>query len=288
MKNLTKIAAFVFISAFLFSACEKEGQYLPKKKITRIEYSTTTSSKDGKDISTLSEVQDWVWNGKLLQTITYKDGSGNQTGKLGIVYDSKKRISQLQYSTSSYTEIYNFFYDGKELKKIVVGDDEYTFTRTDGNIVEINVGTALSSEKNDAGTSFNPLQFVLPAEVANVIKASAAKGASVYKLTWDGKNISHCQAVSNGVVAAKYSWKYDEYINPFRGLFGYSSLTDMSELYSANNVVESVTEIPTLSYQSSQQYSYEYDGKFPVKQVWVTSSTFGLLETTHTNTFFYN
>ena len=77
MKNLTKIAVFVFISAFLFSACEKEGQYLPKKKITRIEYSTTTSSKDGKDISTLSEVQDWVWNGKLLQNITYKDGSGN-------------------------------------------------------------------------------------------------------------------------------------------------------------------------------------------------------------------
>ena len=62
MKNLTKIIVCFIIGAFLFSACQKEGQYLPKKKIAKIEH-ITTSSMWGITTTAVSDYKEWERTG---------------------------------------------------------------------------------------------------------------------------------------------------------------------------------------------------------------------------------
>lgn len=290
MKNLTKIIVFVFISAFLFSSCHKEGQYLPKKKITRLEHSTTYSNALG-ELTTLNDIEDWTWNGKLLSKITYRNGNGDALATASFIYDKSKRVSQLHYeSASGLTQDYLFLYDGKNLTQIdMIGNDDeesvYTFTRVDGNVVEITLNTDESKTFDEM--VFNPLRFVLPLEVVDVITTSATKGGtSVYKLTWDGKNVISCEILSNGVLAETNTWKYDENVNPFKGLFGTESLYGFDDLYSANNVVEETFTVPLLNTTVTKNFTYEYDGKWPVKQMWITKGLTGS-ESHHLRTFYY-
>ena len=291
MKNLTKIAVCFIIGAFLFSACQKEGQYLPKKKIAKIEH-VTTSSLWGITTTTM-DYQEWEWTGKLLSKITLRDGDGKEAGSIVPQYDKKKRVMSLHCLTGSDVDDYDFTYDGKDLMKITHTSSDkdmavYTFVKEDKNVVEITV-TGYSKSNDMAGV--NPLQLVLPNEIAEVIKPSDEKATVVYKLAWDGKNVASMEEYISGVLYANYNWTYDNAINPLKGLLcnGYGSLNGFEELYSANNVVESqtVTHLTFSDVEQHVKYSYEYEDDYPVKKTWSTVASTGL-EVVHTYNYLYN
>ena len=292
MKNLTKIAVCFIIGAFLLSACQKEGQYLPKKKISKIE-NITTSTMWGITTTAVTDYQEWEWTGKLLSKITLRDGDGDIEGAIVPQYDNKKRVSSLHCVSGSDIDDYNFAYEGKNLMKITHTSNDkdmavYTFVKDGKNVVEITV-TGYSKSRDIAG--INPLQLVLPNEIAEVIKPSEEKATIVYKLVWDGKNVASMEELHNGVLYANYNWTYDNAINPLKGLFsnGYGSLNGFEELYSANNVVEfrSITHLTFSDIEQHNKYSYEYDGDYPVKKTWESTASTGL-EVVHTQNYLYN
>lgn len=293
MKNLAKIIVFVFISASLLMSCQKDGQYLPKKKIAKIEH-VTSSTIFGVTTTAVTSYQEWEWSGKLLTKITLRSGDGDVNGFIVPQYDSKKRVTSLHCVSGSDIDDFNFTYDGKNLMKIThYSSDkdvaEYTFTKDGKNVVEITVNSYTSKDYEIA--AINPLQFVLPNEIAEVIKPSAEKATVVYKLVWDGKNLASMEEQRNGVLVANYDWNYDDFINPLKGLFsnGNGSLNGFEVLYSANNVVEShsVTHLAISDVESHNKYDYMYEDDYPVKKTWVSTSTTGL-EVTHTQSFLYN
>ena len=293
MKNLVKVTTCLVIAVFLFSSCHKEGQYLPKKKISKIEH-ITTSTLWGITTTAVSGYQEWEWSGKLLTRITLRNGDGVVNGSIVPQYDNKKRVQSLHCVSGTEVHDYNFTYDGKNLMKIThyssaKDASEYTFTKDGKNVVEITVTSLSSKSCDDAG--INPLQFVLPTEIAEVIKPSAEKGTTIYKLVWDGQNVTGMEEVRNGVVYANYSWTYDNGLNPLKGLFsnGYGSLNGFEELYSDNNIVEasSVTHLSFADIEQSEQYSYEYDNNYPVRKTWETLSSTGL-DVVHTQNYLYN
>ena len=292
MKNLPKIAVCFIIGAFLFSACHKEGQYLPKKKIAKIEHVMTTSMW-GITTTAVTDCQEWEWSGKLLSKITLRDGDGDIDGVIVPQYDKKKRVSSLHCVSGSDIDDYNFTYEGKNLMKITHTSSDkdvavYTFVREDKNVVEI---TVTGYSKSNGIAVVNPLQLVLPDEVAEVIKPSDEKATAVYKLVWDGGNLVSMEQFVNGVLNKNYKWTYDNAINPLKGLFsnGYGSLNGFEELYSANNVVESQTVTHSALYdvEIGLEYSYEYENDYPVKKTWSAVASTGL-EVVHTYNYLYN
>lgn len=293
MKNLVKTLLLVAVCALLFSSCEKEGQYLPKKKVSRITY-VTSSTLWGITTTAVTGYQDWEWSGKLLTQITLRNGDGDMEGTIVPQYDSKKRVTALHCVLDTEIEDYKFTYDGKNLMKITCYSNdkdavtEYTFRKEDKNVVEITVQGYAS--KALEGTGINPLQFVLPNEIAERIKPSDEKATIIYKLTWNGNNISSMEELRSGVTYANYNWAYDNGINPFKGLFCNvdGSLNGFEELYSANNVVEShsVAHLSFADMEEHFKYEYEYEDNYPVKKTLGTTSSTGL-EVVHTMSYLY-
>lgn len=293
MKNLVKTLLLVAVCALLFSSCEKEGQYLPKKKVSRITH-VTSSTIWGITTTSVTGYQDWEWDGKLLSKITLRNGDGDMEGTVVPQYDSKKRVTALHCVSGSDIDDYKFTYEGKNLMKITrYSNDkdavtEYTFRKEDKNVVEITV-QGYAAKALD-GTGINPLQFVLPSEVAELIKPADEKATTIYKLTWDGKNLASMEEIRSGVTYANYNWAYDNGINPLKGLFsnGNGSLNGFEELYSANNVVEqrSVTHLTFADLEEHFKYEYEYEDNYPVKKTWQTTSSTGL-EVVHSISYLY-
>lgn len=255
---------------FVFTSCQKEGQYLPKKKITRIERTT----------GFFPEIEEWEWNGKLLSKITTSIDSGDVISIISFKYDSKNRVESMLYDGITMATHYQFIYDGNQLVKIVrqedgsESQDAYTFKREGKQVVEVTVAPVESK----ALAEVNVLRYILPYEVAEQIKPSDTKSVMTYKLTWDGKNIRHMDAYTNDVLGMEYDWNYDNKINPFCGLFTNQSLRYYSNLYSTNNatgVIMKVVNIPGFESTSTSTYEYEYDGKYPVKCTKKTTSTLG-------------
>ena len=293
MKNLVKTLLLVAVCALLFSSCEKEGQYLPKKKVSKITY-VTSSTLWGITTTAVTGYQDWEWSDKLLTQITLRNGDGDMVGTIVPQYDSKKRVTALHCVLDTEIEDYKFTYDGKNLMKITCYSNdkdavtEYTFRKEDKNVVEITVQGYAS--KALEGTGINPLQFVLPNEIAERIKPSDEKATTIYKLTWNGNNISSMEELRSGVTYANYNWAYDNGINPFKGLFSNAdgSLNGFEELYSANNVVEShsVAHLTFADMEEHFKYEYEYEDNYPVKKTWGTTSSTGFAEV-HTMSYLY-
>ncbi|MCR4965961.1 MAG: hypothetical protein K6A41_09940 [Bacteroidales bacterium] len=280
MKKTFCLLAVLVVGALVFSSCQKEGQYLPKQKISRIEYQAYYSSDLG-SVSVTNEVQDWEWTDKLLSKITYRYANGTTFGYLIPEYDSKKRIEKIHGVLDDDAFYYTFTYDGKYLTRIQAFEDgaletDYVFVKNDGKTVEI---TVTEWDKKDAESkSINPLQFVFTPEVAECIKPTDEKGTVVYKLTWDGNNISNITAVkANGDEMSVQKFQYDDCINPFKGFLSNEAMSAMSDLYSENNVVLSnhVLHMTLGDITTNLSYAYEYDGKYPVKKTWSTQSALG-------------
>lgn len=284
MKNSFRFLAAAIAVMLLFTACNKEGKYTPKKKISRIESSVTNSLG-----TSITEIEEWEWDGDLLSKITYKFGNGEIYSTTKFQYGSDKRVESIDVATDSHTTKYEFVYEGKDLVKITLknNDDEdvdvYTFRKENGKVVEISLTEAASKSSAD----INILKYILPYDVAECIKPSNSKANNTYKLIWDGKNVARIESYSGGVLVMESNWTYDDKINPLAGLYSDNSIYSKEEIYSANNVLTSYMTVQVMGIENTvyHAFAYEYDGKYPVERTW-KSEDLGMV-TGHKQTIHY-
>ncbi len=253
---------------------------MPKKKISKI-IDTYTTSVAGVS-STTGQTQIWRWGGDVLSYIEYFDHDGNVLTTLVLGYDKDNRIDGIVSSSSN--ESFAYTYSGKYLDKVEYSVNEklictYTFVRKNKNIVEVNCTTA---SKSDVAMVANPFVLFMPEKVAaELAKAPTTKGTSTIKLTWDGKNVVEA-VMNNGEQTHSFKWKYDNKINPFEDFMRFGVYT-YSEMFSQNNMVEEIESIDNNS--KTTTYTYEYNGKYPVKRTHTESQ--GELTRTVTRTIAY-
>lgn len=263
-----------------FASCKKEGQYMPKKKITQI-VDTYATSAEGVS-NTTAQQQIWKWGGDILSYIEYYDYNGNLLTTLVFGYDKDNRIDEIISSTSN--ESFKYTYSGKYLDKVEYSRNEnlictYTFVRKNKNIIEVNCAT---TSKSDVAMVANPFVFFMPEKVATELaKAPTAKGSSTIKLTWDGKNVVEA-TMNEGEQVHSFKWKYDNKINPFESFLRFGSYT-YSEMFSQNNVVEETESLNNIS--KTTTFTYKYEGKYPVERTYTENQ--GELTRTVTRTFTY-
>lgn len=268
-KSILLLASLMFLATFTSCFKDKEGEYKPKEKISRIykDY----GDGDGKE---LREV--WNWDKKQLQRIDhYYDGYLDWSEEF--TYNKKGQIERVDcYECGEYTE---YTYDGRKLSKSTCYEDgsiyeEYKFKHDGNKITKIEIlyfynrGSRDNSRLRKEG--YNPLRILLPENdyqtLVKVIENNPASrgGMVTVKLEWEKKNVSKIE-VTSGSDRYTVELKYDDKLNPLKNFFSLypeDAFADESDYsLSKNNVVEErfiedgETEI--------DKYSYSYDGKFP-------------------------
>lgn len=289
MKKFT-ILAFACV-ALLFSACQKEGVFNPKQKISKI-YTSTTFSIDGSTTTTdrsLAEAWTWNKNNTLAKIDKYQDNAivGTDT----YTYDNKKRVVRIDGNDNHFghTSIYHivFTYNGKELSEasFYFGDDlsaTLKYTHQNGKISKIEATITEDDMENymKALRSLLPQQFYVSLE--NSYKKNPAKynakgndHTTTWVATWDKDNISKIVITekygSFGQETITSEYKYDNYNNPYYGFTpGESGETTGAGCYSKNNITRTTTLYQSIDANGSEKgteminYTYTYKGKYPV------------------------
>lgn len=283
MKKLVRLSVIVLACTLMMTSCNKEGQYNPKQKISKIVDSYTYKDILGVSHST-TQSQVWHWAGDHLSYIDY----GDDNGIMAFHYDEKDRVDEMN---DGYN-MFKYFYNGNLLEKIEFYKSDYlseiyTFERDGKNIVKI--FRKIMNDKSAKSSQMNPFTLFLPENAANLITAEApanVKGTMTYELTWDGKNISRIDAFYDGEKVS-YNWSYDEKTNPFKCLLDRAS-NFFDVIYSENNVVEEIyTNEKNVS--ETTTYQYVYDGKYPVKKSWADKNVVGFwgITVVHVRDFTY-
>jgi len=271
MKKLVKLSVALLACVMLLTSCNKEGKYNPKQKISQIVDSYSYTSALGITHSA-SIKQVWNWADDHLSYIEYYDANGNKDDIWAFHYDDKDRVDEMN---NGYN-MFKFEYDGNQLDKVELYNSDglaeiYTFER-DGKTV-VKILRSIMDNKSDMIITLNPFAFFLPENAANLVVAKApanTKGVMTYELIWDGKNVTRIDAAYEGE-STSFFWKYDDNVNPFKGLLDRAN-NFFETIYSENNVIEEISaESGTTTFQ------YVYDGKYPVKKSWVENSEIGSL-----------
>ncbi|MDR1346448.1 MAG: hypothetical protein LBK03_07075 [Bacteroidales bacterium] len=268
-KTLFLLAAIAI--ACSFSACEKEGVYHPKKKISKI-YLQGDGAKQ--------LYEKWTWEGKNL--IKISDATDQYYRKF--TYE-KDRIKKILWNDASYI---SFSYDGKFIKRVDYYDEDgaleetYNFTHTKSKITSVTV------EYNDGKKSSRPdlastLRLFLPLPeqaVEQMTKrqerpASSAKGgfATTYEYVWDGDNIKTVtlsQVGNEYYYSEEYTFQYDKNRNPFYYCFdpeeaGPTFATSKNNVILTEAVYSASYEGNSYSGTGTVEFDIVYDGKWPVE-----------------------
>lgn len=270
MKKTFAFMIAVFAAAMFFTSCEKEGQYVPKQKISEIKHTKTYKTDAGTEISR-TEREVWNWNGKLLSYIDYYDASDNRTTTM-FRYDNDNRIVEINYGYA--TAMFN--YDNNLIKEIELTNEsgavvaKYELEHKGNTVTAINM-TFSAVGKSVTSLPFNPLRLFIPENAANkLLECSQTKGNTRATFTWSGKNITEMN--TSGEYNLSYKYTYDDKNNPYKGLFNTMTL-GMDEMFSSNNVVRE--EITEGGNTRAINYSYVYDNKkCPVKLTWESTMNF--------------
>lgn len=267
MKKTFVMMMAVVAFAMAFTACEKEGQYAPKQKISEIKHTQTYKTLTGTEISR-TEREVWTWNGKLLSYIDYYDANDNRTTTI-FRYDKDNRVVEINYGDATA----KFNYDNDLIQDIQFFnpagklEEKYELEHKGKTVMAINV--TVNDKKSLSAPRFNPLRLFIPEDAADkVLEKSQAKGTTRIILTWAGNNVTELNM--SGEYNFSYKWTYDDKINPLKGLF-YN--LNLDETFSANNVIRE--EVTAGSNTSATNYSYVYDNKkCPVKVTWESTMNF--------------
>ncbi len=288
MKNTFRLLVVVALGAMLFTSCKKEtleGQYMPKQKPSVIR----TANLDNDGTESFVSVSTFHWDGKLLSDIETTSGlTGSGLSKTTFTYDSKKRVEKITVQ-SDVISIYKLIYDEKELIKVEgyfdsnVITDEYLFTKSDGKVTQI---THVSFDKSSKKGDFEPLRYFFPEQIVMAMetasKVADKADSDVTNLIWDGDNIKKTELVASVTVTTDYT--YDNKVNPLKGLYRGNFESTPEILYSANNILTSVLDMPFVG-TITNTHTYEYDGDYPVKDVIETHSLLTNSKTVVTYTY---
>lgn len=289
MKNTFRLLVVVALGTLLFTSCKKEkleGQYMPDKKLSVIRTANIDMADDTESFVT---VNTFHWDGKLLSDIEATNGvTGEGLNNCTFTYDSKKRVEKVTVQTDVIS-IYKFIYTDKELTKVegyFNSDeitDEYLFTRTDGKVTQVtytNFDGFLKKGEFKSLSFFFPEQVVMAMETASKVADKA--DSTVTNLIWEGDNIIKTELVTSTTLITDFT--YDDKINPIKGLYKGNFESTPENLYSANNVLTTTSDMPIFG-TITNTHTYEYDGDYPVKDVVEMHSTFTDTKTVVTYTY---
>lgn len=277
-KSVLLLAALMFTATFSSCLKDKEGEFQPKEKISRIYHDYGYG--DGKSLS-----ERWIWDEKQLKSIDHYD-EGELDFTEEFTYNKKGQIERVDCYL--YGESMEYKYDDKDkLSKITYYEGssiefELSFTH-DGNHVSKIEYMEFSKGKNYnclMAKGFNPLNLILPQEPAEKIKSAVMKkpadsksDMATIELAWEKDNVKDIKMYI-GTYKYTYTMEYDSYLNPYTGF--YNSFYFVENLiypedygYSGGFFSYSKNNITNMKYDEdgdieTYRYSYTYnDNKYP-------------------------
>lgn len=308
MKKTFLFLAFACI-AMLFSSCNKEGVFNPKKKISKI-YTSNSHTSNGNTTLDRWLQEEWTWNkNNTLAKIDHHFGAYENTETY--TYDNKKRVVRIDGTTTNiwdnnYTYHIEFKYNGKELSEAAYYDEDelqtkLVFTHEKGKISKIEL---FEMDMENMDKHIKALHSLLPEHLysnlekmyKNRLSKSNAKGDAtiIWELSWDKDNVSKAVCTAKWIEGYEkdiMEYKYDNYNNPF---YGYLS-PEMGEYagadyFSKNNITQIKTQFLTSNPDDEgstyiSNYAYTYEGKYPISSSYTESS--GQTSTTYTTEYEY-
>ncbi len=278
MKKVLALSLCALLCAALTS-CEKEndGKYNPGKKIKKIYY-----EYGGQKFL----VQGWNWKGNLLTSVDYYNSNGDTISAENYSYDKNNRIVRIQEGDENL----DFSYENGKIKYAKYFwantlEESYDFIYENNKLSKIECVSYNSYGSNKNQKRLNPLAALMPQGGDGLTKAveklnTQQKGEDriVLEFTWEGKNISHIHGYVAGDETGETMdayFTYDNMINPFKGwspmwydevigvwdvsyrnTFNYGNMLTSSYIYKEEGVEYDHYNLI---------FSYEYDGKYPVK-----------------------
>ena len=287
---MKKLLLALVALTFLFSACNKEGVYTPKKKLSAVYL-------QGSQPGTQRLVEEYVWDGDLLkEKLFYASIVDGYLDNLDFVptYEGKRVVRVDEKLSGEYVD---YFYDGKFLTHLTYhfGDwvSEVDVEHKDGKISKISFHA--DTLMGNAGAEKLLSKFFSQDEMNHIKKImkqnSKYMGAGVVSFdlsyTWKGDNVAQATMdlyqLGELVLKSITDYQYDEMLNPYAitwSDFGseFQLLQNAVELrllsMSKNNFTQyKREEIYYIEGEEAfrQEYvnnvTYEYEGKYPVKAV---------------------
>ncbi|MBR6440924.1 MAG: hypothetical protein IKS44_02620 [Bacteroidales bacterium] len=309
MKKTIMMAALVAVVCFI-GACTKEGVYNPSEKISKV-YESSTYKAEYLDGNTWREAynesspktlrETWNWDGKKLMSVNHYDSEGKIEADetINFTYDGKRLTKISGAEAGNYADI---TYDGSVIDKIQIYTNSVpmatvTFTYDGKKVSQIVYTYASNVDMDKAPKSFALLDFInhtmTPTNNENLtamIRKDAAKGSNSMTMTytWDGKNISN-ETYSNGNYSHSIAYSYDNKSNPYKGfVLGYFEGETVLAA-SKNNVTKAVSTYSEGSRTETEttEYTYEYDGKWPVSRTYSYGSSDETYRSTGTNVTYF-
>ena len=156
---------------------------------------------------------------------------------------------------------------------------------------------------SSAKASANPLQFVFPENAVDIMARHVGEkgGSYTYTFEWKNNNLVGMTEVNIAVKGTYYyHWNYDQYENPYKGIFSqlwsdfpnisyyvnnisYNVNNSYGGLYSANNIIKAT--VNRFTHDNIITYHYQYDGELPIYVEWLEDDRLSLNR--HTKTFIY-
>lgn len=288
MKKAVRKSTLLVILGFIaigFVACDKEGVYNPKKKISKITYEYASGSGIGDEEMVYVEREEevWKWDKNKLVRIEAPEAGYN----LDFKYDGKQ-VSEISDGTDKAV----FTYDKSKLEKITLTEEGNSFMNIvvkeregkkikkiayeyTGYALDLFKKPDLKSSRRPTGKMSAIMRFVLPDAVIRSLEKKAAvttKNSSnvwIYEVVfiYNGDNVSRIKVIENSDVEV-YAYTYDSKKNPF-----YDALWQLTlESYSAfsENNIASVTYNEDYP-ENKIQYTYKYDGNWPKERIYEES-----------------
>lgn len=274
--GLSTIVCVVF--ALIFTACDKEGVYNPKQKISKI---YAQYYYDLEEITPPKELAEtWIWDKNLLVKIVYEaedqsydifEYDGKQISKIKNYYDGEQEgYLTFTYEKSTLKKIEYFYestlclsaeitHDGKKISKVKM--TEYY------DDIEEEVGEEEYAVKNltHKDKAFNLIHLFIPGQKKHFLYKNLHKSETYnYTITYvyDGDNIISEKWIYEDATDFT-TYTYDDKLSPYYNFINYAE----SLATSKNNIL---TMKQQFSYEGESDeftgtFTYEYDGKWPVK-----------------------
>lgn len=264
---LVPFLAIVMV-AISFTSCDKDeaGVFTPDQKIYKIYVEEMGSPK------TLQ--QEWIWDGKLLDSIIYYEANVRdefedfiyEDNRLVKVVDSYDYYSTYTYNDKYYSKIEYFNPAGTLLADL-------TFTYLDEKVSNMVYTTYVTTKHVYTMLERGILGKMLPKAAMEQFIKKAVSQENVSKavintaITYNGDNIA---SYTMGEYTLNYSG-YDTKFNPFYKFFPFETISEdrKPEVFSLNNPGALSTVLGSISVPTT--YLYTYEGDYPTEVVMTTS-----------------
>lgn len=296
MKKIA-IVSFALMCAILLVSCNKSGVYKPKDQLAKVwcekETVITIDSVDHPSSTPKYLREDWIWNGKYLESRTVYRTNGDVWYNYNYEYNKKagNRIIGITSNIAAERKTrIRFIYDddSRKLKEIKYFTEAFSENSLpyrwlvlsyDGNKV-VSIKETINTQRfprNYSCMEASLLPYLVSEEMAESIEANEIRSKAEYDIKvndyvveWEKKNISHVTITTTAgekTTEANISYTYDKNHNPqlsrVMGLVEEGGVNCL--VLSHNNVVSCTYESEGRTYTEDCEYSY--DKKTPVEKV---------------------